>query len=108
MRGGETPSRLDSWVRREKIRIYIPYHASSSHSAAQDDDAGSQEESSENRHKMNRLQKVLVACEVVFGCADAKAIQGSTKLETAAILLDIDDLTAGMNFLHIIFTIHAT
>ncbi len=97
---------MDSWFRREKLGIYSPYHASSLQSAAQDDDVGSQEESSENRHKMNRLQKVLVACEVVFGCADAKAIEGSTELEAAAILLD--DLTAGMNFLHIIFTLHAT
>ena len=88
----------DSWLRREKLGVFSPYHQSRSSAGEAAGDArgglGAASSSSESSDAasdgLNKLQKVLLACDVTF--EDPSARVDAVELQATALLLD--DLTA--------------
>ena len=87
LRGGGTGSPLDLWMRRERIGVYSPYHASAPHAAASNSRAEDQ-----NGNLLNELQELLVACEVAFDPINGRVEPG--EIEMAGIAMRLDELTA--------------
>jgi hypothetical protein len=96
--GGSISQHLDSWLRRQKLGDYSPYAASSLQGAAGDRDMSSGVSSdcdSMSNHRVNRLQKLMVACEVVFDPVDGldgQVVPSEADLEATRSLLN--DLSA--------------
>jgi hypothetical protein len=87
LRGGGTGSPLDLWMRRERIGIYSPYHASALHAAASSSRAGDPQ-----GDRLNELQELLVACEVAFDPVNGRVEPGEN--EMACIAMRLDELSA--------------
>lgn len=81
LRGGGG-SRFDSWLKQEKLGIYSPYHSSSSLKIAASDSGGGGDGATPSDDSLNKLQKLLVACELVFDSVDGKFTTTDAELET--------------------------
>jgi hypothetical protein len=87
LRGGGTGSPLDLWMRRERIGVYSPYHASALHASASSSRAGDPQ-----GNRQNELQELLVACEVAFDPVNGRVEPGEN--EMAGVAMRLDKLTA--------------
>ena len=88
---GGGSSQLDAWMRRERVGVYSAYAAAAPRAAASG--GGGRAGDRRGGDRLNKLQELLVACEVVFDPVGGQLVAGEDELE--GIAMRLDELTPG-------------